>query len=1761
MQTLTFVWGFIAFSILGSEFFIKTETFDALQDFESNFNVVGHPEEFLPNWSANEVRGNTSRVFQAAGEGLNNSKALGIQPISSFNAEIYTKSTSIGLESNRISLQAKTNRNGSGNRPLYVFYSFSVDEGDTFTEKHQLGDNDSFQNENSPYREYEFLVPDTLLEKESLFIKLEVHYGEGNGSAARLFIDDFMVHGLAREAQVPLDILSVEVNEGKILVVHFNQPIQFTEENVKNPFLLNHTYGSPEKVMIEDQLLYLEFSDYLYSNRYELTLNHLISEDGEEIWMDRRYVFDINTPTPPGSILINEFMPDPNPKGLVPEDAVIPSSASHEYIELYNTANKPISLDGFSYNDGNFEGFILTPGAYVLLTGSGNKDLFSPFGEAIGVSPFSSLANSAGHISIKDALGNVVDSLSYNLDWYLDLQKTRGGWALERKNPFQACSDMSNWMASTSMQGGTPGKINAVFDTSTDTRPFNITQIQPTSNRELRVLFSKPLNEEGIQNATFIMEGAILVVKESYFRGLTLTLPEDLVPDRNYFLEVQNLYDCSGVLLQEEPFPFIYDLEVPKILRVAGLSPEEIRVFFNESVSSSTSELEENYLLDKNTGLVQSAQLTDSLSVLLKLKNPLKIDQHYSLTIFNLEDAVGNIAAEETVNFLFDDKLDTIMFSGTSILDLYFKTEVDSLSTSAIFNYSVDGNVGHPQSAFRNAENFRLVHLIFDQNLPQNTRGTITVQNIQDVYGNYINTHRKTFLQDNRPLTLTKVEVINDSTLNVHFSKPLLPAFGLLKTNYIINEDIGNPLSVMLVDPQTVTLVFQKKFIEEKTYQLSVDGLRDIFGIEINGTITINFDFDLSAPAIEKAKLINPYEIKLKSNKSILPPKDTTIWVSNHEITGITSFTDTEFSFTTHRAMTENKIKILLLGLEDLRGNKADTIIINIPNDKIDLGEASIIKEDMIQLTFSAEVDPANSLQPTNYLVNGQPPHEVILGENPYELLLHLQKPLTLDDSVGVEIKTIKSREGKENQGLVENLWYDDGIEDLYILNPQLIQILHTTALEKAQTEKTIFTLKDQEIQLKPLVNQTDQRMLQLILNHPLIPDISYELSIPPRNTINNQILPGSSRSIILDKSPPELVMIESLSENELLVSFNEALDPILSQVTSFYHLGDTEPLEVLPGDVAHQVILVFNEIFQKDTTYQLDVVQVEDLHRNAIVEESLTFVFDGPVSPDYKDIIVNELMAAPRQGNELPDAEYIELFNAGKNEVFLGGLFLTNSRSTSVIPRESILPGTYLILTPANRKEEMEQWGRTIGLSNWPTLLNDGDEIKLLNRNGNVLDELSYNNGSYGSSEKAQGGYSLEVVNPFSFCPEPGNLRPSNSLQRGTPGKVNSVFDATPDQSQVALLKAYPKGIKTIEMEFSKILNNNLSLVEITAIPFLEIQSLAIDEEYPYRLIIELREPLQENQLYQISIDHLRDCAGNLIDPARNTASFKIPVPADLGDILLNEVLFNPRTGGSKFVEIYNRSDKFISLINWKLANASNGEVSNRKVLSSNDLIIDPFSFMVFTTDASMILQEYPKSKPETFIELSSLPGYPISRGAVILLNPEEDLIEWFDYDEKFHHALLDDVKGISLERYSLDHHTNESKNWHSASSSEGYATPGYRNSQINPEGVLQKGITISPKVFVPNAPGEQNFTTINYEMNSPGFVGTLRIYSIGGQLIKELCQNELWGSSGFYTWDGTGLSGKMVRPGYYIVWVEVLNLEGQVENIKKTVVVGSKF
>ena len=87
---------------------------------------------------------------------------------------------------------------------------------------------------------------------------------------------------------------------------------------------------------------------------------------------------------------------------------------------------------------------------------------------------------------------------------------------------------------------------------------------------------------------------------------------------------------------------------------------------------------------------------------------------------------------------------------------------------------------------------------------------------------------------------------------------------------------------------------------------------------------------------------------------------------------------------------------------------------------------------------------------------------------------------------------------------------------------------------------------------------------------------------------------------------------------------------------------------------------------------------------------------------------------------------------------------------------------------------------------------------------------------------------------------------------------------------------------------------------------------------------------------------------------------------------------------------------------------------------------------------------------------------------------------------------------------------------NWHSASEKVGFATPGYKNSQDFTNPKSNGSVTIEPNIISPDNDGFQDVISINYKLDSPGFVASVSILDRNGRLIKKLVNNELLGSEG---------------------------------------------
>ncbi|RYF81402.1 MAG: lamin tail domain-containing protein, partial [Chitinophagaceae bacterium] len=160
--------------------------------------------------------------------------------------------------------------------------------------------------------------------------------------------------------------------------------------------------------------------------------------------------------------------------------------------------------------------------------------------------------------------------------------------------------------------------------------------------------------------------------------------------------------------------------------------------------------------------------------------------------------------------------------------------------------------------------------------------------------------------------------------------------------------------------------------------------------------------------------------------------------------------------------------------------------------------------------------------------------------------------------------------------------------------------------------------------------------------------------------------------------------------------------------------------------------------------------------------------------------IVITEIMADPSPVVALPNAEYIEIKNVSATAFNLAGWKISDASSTATIATSLVLqPDSLVILCANSNVAAFSVYGRTIGVTSFPSLDNDGDLLTLRSSQNKVIHSVSYSTGWYGNEAKKDGGWSLEMIDPKNPCGGKDNWKASLNNLGGTPGKTNSVNGA----------------------------------------------------------------------------------------------------------------------------------------------------------------------------------------------------------------------------------------------------------------------------------------------------------------------------------------------------------------------------------------------
>ncbi len=647
----------------------------------------------------------------------------------------------------------------------------------------------------------------------------------------------------------------------------------------------------------------------------------------------------------------------------------------------------------------------------------------------------------------------------------------------------------------------------------------------------------------------------------------------------------------------------------------------------------------------------------------------------------------------------------------------------------------------------------------------------------------------------------------------------------------------------------------------------------------------------------------------------------------------------------------------------------------------------------------------------------------------------------------------------------------------------------------------------------------------------------------------------------VIDHDPPVLLNGEVLDLTHLRLAFSEALDETSALNPSNYLVdnGLGHPVSVGFGDNLATVVLEFEREIGNGVNYTLSVSGLKDLWNNTM--ETTSFSFSVYEASEY-DIVINEIMADPTPVVGLPEWEYVELYNTTEFAIDLKDWQIQIGSNDNTFDSHVLAPHAYVILCHRDAVPELRQFGECIGFGSF-SVGNSASAMYLYSKEGLLVSRVNFSNTWYHDSNKANGGWSVEQIDPLNPCAGASNWTASDDASGGTPGRRNSVDGENNKKPQIERVSMFSNFIVQLwfdqQMNTESLLDLQNYYVEELGVRPQQANSNPNDPTY-VELIFD--NGFETGIVYTLIINNVSNCVGHPIENGTRV-QFGIPNEIAESEILINEILFDPITPGVDYVELYNNTDKTFDLSALMLGvvreSFPNPADTTLKEISAESRLFLPRSYVLLSTNSEIVGQQY-GCPTDNYVQMASFPSYANAGGTAILMSKGGTAIDQMFFSEKMHYPLLKVTKGVALERVSFDQPSMKADNWHSAAEKVKFGTPGQPNSMMQNAEPSHDEITISPDVFSPDGDGSDDACFVNYRFDESGYTMNVFIFNVGGQLVRHLAKGELVGQEGSIIWNGLDNNGNRVPVGVYVVMTEIFGFDGKVKQFKNAAVVATR-
>jgi hypothetical protein len=633
------------------------------------------------------------------------------------------------------------------------------------------------------------------------------------------------------------------------------------------------------------------------------------------------------------------------------------------------------------------------------------------------------------------------------------------------------------------------------------------------------------------------------------------------------------------------------------------------------------------------------------------------------------------------------------------------------------------------------------------------------------------------------------------------------------------------------------------------------------------------------------------------------------------------------------------------------------------------------------------------------------------------------------------------------------------------------------------------------------------------------------------------------------DTIAPQLLDGVFQSDGRLKLRFSEALSALSDPGSEHYWLdGLGGPDSVLASSDRAVRYLRWKAWQPNVGHFLLRFGGFRDTAGNRTDEGVFRFFGGIPDTPQRGQLLITEIMAAPEAGQP----EWVEIQNVHTRWLSLHACRLADATSSVLLPDSWLAAGERAILLPLNASGPIGK-GKNFRL-NLPSLNNAGDTLSLRSAGGQWLHRVAYSDGWYGNPVLAAGGYSLEMVDTSVWCGDAINWSASHAPERSTPGLRNSVAGPLNDTVPPGLREVYPESPFVLRLTFDEWPDiASLKTDDFVVRPGQIIPDQLLADEGKQEIRLQFKAPFSDQQVYSLQAGGAADCSGNTMPAARRCFAMAADSVRP-GDLLINEVLFEPETGGLDYVELYNPGPQVLDLRQLELLRLdAAGTPVEATVLAKNGQLLLPGGFLVLCENPEVVMGQFPCHGSDTaFLLLKPMPALLAGGGQIAIRLRDGTEIDRMAFHPRMHHPLLHTTKGISLERLRTSVSGMDAANWQSAGRECSGGTPGRRNAQARTDPDFTAQMQLDSEWFTPDNDGHADLAALHYRFPQPGTLLTLRVYDAWGMPVRALCLHQLCGVKGLIIWDGLKEDGRPAPAGNYILMAEAQDAIGRQEKAK---------